>query len=314
MDDPMHLSMNANLEVEERLDRYARVRLSPDPLAVARMRARVMREARLSMAGAAGARTALSAELTTHPVRRLKLARRAAGLLAAAFLSLALATGAMAASQAGGPLYEIRVSLESLALPSDPGRRTEAEIVRLEARMAEAVAAARNGDQPAVQAALRSYEEIADEALAGAGLVQDALDRIHAALQRHVAILQAVAAGAPAQAQEAIEQNVQRAIEKNATVLERIEAASQPPGKKPATPPAGQPAGGNSPKPAKTDAAAPTHDNAVSAPPKPTNAPAKTSKPIKAPVATPAAAEQPPAGGPTDRPGRTPPAPGGNAP
>ena len=34
-------------EIERRLDAYARARLSPDPQAIARVRSRVMREARL---------------------------------------------------------------------------------------------------------------------------------------------------------------------------------------------------------------------------------------------------------------------------
>ncbi|MEO5941716.1 MAG: hypothetical protein ABIZ72_11775, partial [Candidatus Limnocylindrales bacterium] len=39
-------------EVEFRLDAYARVRLSPDPQAIARSRARIMREARLQFEAA----------------------------------------------------------------------------------------------------------------------------------------------------------------------------------------------------------------------------------------------------------------------
>ncbi len=47
----MQASIGGDLEIEQRLDAYARVRLSPTERASARMRARIMREARLTMAG-----------------------------------------------------------------------------------------------------------------------------------------------------------------------------------------------------------------------------------------------------------------------
>jgi hypothetical protein len=305
MDDPMYVSTGGDFELEQRLDRFATVRLSPDAAAVARMRARVMREARLSLAADAEARTALASVVVARERRRRVLFRRTAALMAAAVLSLGLVTGAMAASQPGGPLYDLRVSLEALALPVDLEERAEAEVVRLESRLDEILAAARIGDPAAVQAALRAYAAIADEAVAAAGLDEGALERIQTALGRHVAVLQGIVGGLPAQAAEAIEANIERAIEHNGKVLERIEAASQG-GGKPATPPGAGWPGEPAAQPAKTAKPDPT--------PKPTKAPKPDPTPVAAPQATPeAAATAPPAPGgppsadPTERPGRTPP-------
>ena len=57
MDESMQASMGGDLEIEQRLDAFARVRLSPTERASARMRARVMREARLAMATPTWSRT-----------------------------------------------------------------------------------------------------------------------------------------------------------------------------------------------------------------------------------------------------------------
>jgi hypothetical protein len=292
MDDPMNVSIGADLEVERRLDRYATVRLTPEPEAAARMRARVMRETRLAFATRAEAPSAPSKLARGRLTGRARLFRRATSLLAAASLTLGVAAGAMASSQPGGPLYDIRVSLEALALPSDPMDRADAEVVRLEARLDEVLAAARTGDQAAVQAALLAYQEIAEEALQGAGTNQAALDRISTALSRHVAVLQLVAANVPAQAREAIERNIDRAIDNNARTIERIQAASQQPGGKPGTTPADD----RTPKPSKAAKPEATPEAA-------TPAPAKTVKPTNEP-----------GGPPSEKPGKTPPGRSGGAP
>jgi len=52
MDDEMQAIDAGTFELGHRLEAYARARLSPDPRATARTRARVMREARLSFDGA----------------------------------------------------------------------------------------------------------------------------------------------------------------------------------------------------------------------------------------------------------------------
>jgi hypothetical protein len=297
MDDQM-FDATDNLELEQRLDRYARVRLSPDPDAVARMRARVMREARLDFAARAQRRVVVEAAAGRSRTQS-RLFRRAAGLLAAAGLSVGVAAGAMAASQAGGPLYPARVALEALALPADGAMRGEAELTRLEARMHEILAAVAAGDKGAVEAALRAYGAIADEALAGAGDDAALLDRIRLALGRHVAILAGVALNVPDEARAAIQRNIDRAIEHNGAVIDRIEAGASKPGGG-QQPGAGDGSADQTPKPTK--------------PPKPaaTPAAAATADPTKA--TKPPAATEKPGGPPSEKPGRTPPARGSSTP
>jgi outer membrane biosynthesis protein TonB len=208
--------------------------------------------------------------------------------LLAAGLTLAVAGGAMAASQAGGPLYPTRMWLETVTLPATGAARTDADIARLESRVEEAIAAARRGDGAAVAAALFAYEEIADEALTAAGGDAAAIERLRIALDRHVAVLQAVAAKVPPQASEAIGRNIDRAIEHNAATLNRIHANPGGPG--PHSAPAVKP--DQTAKPAKTRSD-PT--------PRPT--PARTPRPQPTPVAA-----EPPKGQPDPKPDKTPPA------
>ncbi len=229
MDEPMQASMGGDLEIEQWLDAFARVRLSPTERASARMRARVMREARLAMATPTWSTTATNS-IDVARARRGGLARRGAGLLLAAGLTLAVAGGAMAASQAGGPLYPTRMWLETVTLPSAGAARTDADIGRLESRMDEVIAAASRGDRAAVSAALLAYEEIADEALIAAAGDAAAIERLRVALDRHVAVLQAVAAKVPPQASEAIGRNIDRAIERSSATLDRIHANPGGPG------------------------------------------------------------------------------------
>lgn len=275
----MQASIGGDLEIEQRLDAYARVRLSPTERASARMRARIMREARLAMA--AGSTASLSGSIDAARARRRGgLWRRGAGLLLAAGLSLAVAGGAMAAAQAGGPLYPTRMWLETIVLPADGAARADADLVRLESRMEEVIAAARKGDRGAVAAALLAYQEIADEALLAATGNATAIDRLRIALGRHLAVLEAVAAKVPPQASEAIGRNIDRAIERNGATVDRIESNKGGPATQP----------GPAAKPDKT--AKPT--------PGPTPARAQGPQPTPAVV-------EPPKGPPDPKPDKTPP-------
>jgi hypothetical protein len=287
MDDPMQASTSGDLEMEWRLDAFAAVRLSPSARAAARMRARVMREVRLEFAARAAAPAPVTTMSETRSRRRSAVIRRGAGLLLAAALSLGVAGGAMAAAQAGGPLYSTRVWLETVTLPSGAAGRTDAEIVRLDSRMVEVLAAYRRGDGGAVAASLLAYQEIADDALAGAGDDAAALDRLRTALDRHLAVLGAVAAKVPPQASGAILQNIDRAIEHNAATVERMTGSHGAPPSKPA-------GSGNGPaasaKPDKTPR------------PTPDLAPAHTPRPQPTPVI-----EKPPKASPPAKPDKTPP-------
>ena len=103
-----------DLELERRFDSFARARLSPDPRATARIRARVMREARLHQEAA---RIALHMAPTVAASHRQAVRRLAMPFLAAA-VWLSIAVGSIAAAQAGGPLYPTRLWIEAATLPS----------------------------------------------------------------------------------------------------------------------------------------------------------------------------------------------------
>jgi hypothetical protein len=288
MDESMQALMGGDLEIEQRLDAFARVRLSPTERASARMRARIMREARLAMATPTWS-TAATSSIDVARARRGGLARRGAGLLLAAGLTLAVAGGAMAASQAGGPLYPTRMWLETVTLPSAGAARTDADILRLESRMEEVIAAASRGDRAAVAAALLAYEEIADEALLAAAGDEAATERLRIALDRHLAVLATVAAKVPPQASEAIGRNIDRAIERSSATLDRIHA--NPGGPAPQSAPAVKP--DHTGKPTTKATPAPT--------PKPT--------PVRTQPAQPTPDATQPAKGPSEpKPEKTPPA------
>jgi hypothetical protein len=209
-----------DLEIERRFEAFARARLTPDPQAVARARARVMREARLQFE---------AARIASHVVPAMTLgsrpsvARRLAMPVLAASVWLGIAVGSVAASQAGGPLYPARLWVEVTTLPTNAADRTAAEIVRLDARLGDAMTAAARGDAAAVGAALDAYREIADEAIAVSTGREDLEAIVAAALERHRGVLTAVAESlgskGNATAAAAVEAAIERAIERNSAVV-----------------------------------------------------------------------------------------------
>jgi len=303
----MQASMAADLEVERRLNDFARGRLTPSAASKARSRARVMREARIAFAGeAAGiAAATVATELAAVRARNQRAAmRRGVALFAAAVLSLAAVGGVLAASGAGGPLYGTRIWVETITLPSDPGARAAAELTRLESRLAELQAAVRKGDRAAVAAALAAYQQIADEALAGAGTDQAAIDKLVAALDRHVAVLERVAAQVPPQAAASIQLNIQKAISHSDAAIQRIEAGSNAGGNEGGNGDAG---GGAAPAAQPTGGSGSPSEPMTIPKPKPTPKPHPTAAPTAAPAA--ATAEptpKAPPGKPSARPDKTP--------
>jgi hypothetical protein len=301
MDEPMQATPTADMELEQRLHAYARARLNIAPEAAARVRARLMLEARQALGG--GATTGLTLVGTRPNARpdartgsRMRTrARRGGALLLAAGLAVGVLAGTAAAATPGGPLYGARVWVEEITLPADPTERAAAELQRLESRLVEIQAAAQSGDRGAVAAAIAAYGQIADEALAEAGTDASRLDLLRLALDRHLAILQGVAATAPAQASDAIQRNIDRAVEHNDATLQKI--ASQTP-----SPNANQDGGGG-----QGDAGAnlgggadrgggtgaePDRSPKPEATPKPTSTPDPTPKPHQ--TAKPVATSEPP--------------------
>jgi len=210
-------------EIELRLESYAHARLSPDPRAAARARARVMREARLQFEAS---RIAAHMAPAVARGRRRSLFRRMAMPLLAASVWIGIAVGSISAAQPGGPLYPTRMWIENATLPSGAAARAGTELARLDARLYEASAAAARGDAGAVQAALEAYRQIADETVA-ATAEDPALEAlIAAALDKHRAVLTAVAASLAGKGNDtaatAVEASIQRAIAHNQAVIDQI--------------------------------------------------------------------------------------------
>jgi uncharacterized membrane protein YgcG len=222
MDDDMQAMDAGTIELGRRLDAFARARLSPDPRRTARTRARVLREARLSFEAA---RIAVHVAPAIAASNRSMRSRLVMPFLAAA-LWLGIAVGSISAAQAGGPLYPTRMWAEAALLPSDPTARTDAELDRMDARLAEAVSGAARGDRLAVSASLDAYFLIADDAIAGSANDPGLEARVAKALNQHQDVLALIAERLADKgnttASDAIERNIERAIEHNATVILNI--------------------------------------------------------------------------------------------
>jgi Domain of unknown function (DUF5667) len=211
-----HNGSTANDELARRLEAYARVRLSPSPAAVARMRSGVMSAVAGAAASGPIAETMRPAEVREGRIirfRQMRFAppRTAIAALLAATLSLLLISGAAFASTPGGPLYGVRMWVESVALPSEPDARADAELNRLEARMDEVLLAAGAGNGSGVNAALAAYDQILTDALDAASRGQlDHTQRLALALNRHHQVLIDLLDQVPDQARDAIANAIER--------------------------------------------------------------------------------------------------------
>ena len=266
MDDGMIDLMAGDARLRRRLEAYAVLRLTPDLAASSRIRARVLAVAHRH-ADLARADAALTIVTETTEARRPARRRRAAwqralvGLLAAS-LALGAATGTAFAARPGGALYEPRVWLETLTLPSDPSQRALAELDRLERRLSEAAEAVRSGDTAGATAALEAYERILEQASAAAIASRDdvAAAVLETGVGHNLDVLRALMLAVPDEAAGAIARVVQRVIDRSDGAIERIERGQGAP----AGAPIGEPAG-SSAKPTKAPTPEPT--------PKPTKKP-----------------------------------------
>jgi hypothetical protein len=253
------------------LDAYADARLRVDPETRARSRARVMAQARA--AGVADRRAAAAAG--SRPRLALGRFRMPAVMAATLLLVAALTVGtALAGSGPGGPLYAARLWVEELTLPSDAEARAEAQLARLESRLAEASAAAEAGNGAAVTAALDAYRATVEAALGDAGVVLTRREHLAAQLGLHVAVLDALVSLVPERASEAI----RAAVERTEVRIEEIIATppNQAPGK-PETPPGGLEATPKPTPPGKPEATPkPTPPGKPETPPKEPETPKPT--------------------------------------
>jgi hypothetical protein len=207
-------------ELTRRLEAYAEARLSPDLSASSRMRAHVMAaaERHAALARADADREATNVLPFAQDRTRRPRWRRPLTALLAAGLTLGLGVGTVAASQAGGPLYDVRVWTETLTLPTEANARAQAELNRLSARLAEAAAAAAAGDPNAANAALEAYGSIVNEATAGASGNAAAAATLDDGVRRNIEVLSALVTKVPEQARDAI----QHAIERSDSAVEEL--------------------------------------------------------------------------------------------
>lgn len=286
-------------ELTRRLEAYAEARLSPELSATIRMRTRVMaaahRQAALARADADRA-AVVAAQAHADRTRRSQWRRPLTALLAAG-LTLAVGVGSVAASQAGGPLYGVRIWAEALTLPSEADARAQAELQRLQDRLAEAAAATAAGDTNAANAALEAYAAIVNEATADAGNDVSAAATLETGVRSNIDVLEVLVGRVPT---DAARDAIQRAIDRSDSALDEMH------GNPNGTPPAAQPE--KSAKPTKTE-----QPDKTANPNKPTDVPAAATakpNPTPKPEATTKAATTPkpdrtPRGGPpTVPPGR----------
>jgi hypothetical protein len=276
-------------ELTRRLAAYAEARLSPELSATIRMRTRVMaaahRQAALARADAdrAAAHPVIAAPAQADRTRRSHWRRPLTALLAAG-LTLGVGVGSVAASQAGGPLYGARVWAETLTLPSEADARAQAQLERLQDRLAEAAAATAAGDLNAANAALEAYAAIVNDATENAGNDVSAAATLENGVRSNIDVLTVLAERfetGHGQAGEAIDRALQRTIDRSDSALDKLH------GNPNLAPPAAEPS--RSPRPDKT-----------ANPNKPTDVPAAaTAKPQSTPKPEP---DRTPRGGPPSEP------------
>lgn len=240
MTDSFDRDLAALDQVEDLLEAYAEARLRPAGPVLARMRANVLREAslRIAVVAADERRAAVGAATSRWGLPRLQLPRRAMALGMAAALTLGTSAAVLAAPP-GSPFYNARVAIELAFLPTQVDQRLASHELHLDERLAEAEAAAARGDLGGVAAALAAYQAEVDAAVADVGDDAARLAHLEAALAKHTAVLQALAARLPEQA--AIEHAIDTS-QKAATKLKEKAAGGKPsaaPGGKPSSEPAG---------------------------------------------------------------------------
>lgn len=230
-----HPSLQALDEIEDLLEAYAEARLSPSSPILARMRRAVLAEAAsVAATRAAERRAAERAEAPRRPLSwlpRLLVPRPVFGAGFAVALTLGIGSAVLAAPP-GSPFYNARVALEAAFLPVEIDARLAAHEEHLDARLAEAEAAAARGDAPALSAALAAYDAEVAAALAEVGSDADLLAHLEAMLAKHVDVLTALEAKVPEQA------SVDKAIENSQKAIGKIKERN---GRgRPSDPPGGQ--------------------------------------------------------------------------
>ena len=157
---------------------------------------------------------------TPHSHRHRRGPSRVVALLLAAALTLAAAVSVSAASTPGGPLYGVRIWLETATLPADDDARALERIRQIEDRLLDAEQAIASGDQNAVAAAIHAYREAVAGALAEVGTDADHLTRLQAALGNHLVVLGVLADKVP----EAAQPGISNALDASQKAVDKIKS------------------------------------------------------------------------------------------
>lgn len=195
-------------ELGRLLGAFASARLAPDRTAVTRLRAGVIEEARMRV---------LDARLSRGRRRRARFA----ALAIAAALTIGGTASVTAASSAGGPLYQVRIWLETAGLSGDENTRALERLHQVDARVLDLERAASAGDENAVSAAIDAYRDAVRAAVeeAEVGTDNDRLEALKAALDLHLVVLERLSQRVPDPAMKAIN----HAIEASHKAVERID-------------------------------------------------------------------------------------------
>jgi hypothetical protein len=215
-DEMQALEPLAGEALERQLARYARVRLDPTPAQSRRARTAIMEAAwrrRLEPANVVPLRRSRRGLFASWTARRL-----GASMAAAVLAGLLVGSATFAATRAGAPLYDARLTFEALTLPADPEARLEAELAQAQTRLAELVEAAGRGDQGAVQAALAGYGRSLDDLAATTG---GPASRALEAVEFHRAVLLHLMDTVPEQALPGLE----NALARSSGVIDKLGAA-----------------------------------------------------------------------------------------
>ena len=217
------LEPSAGDELERMLARFARVRLDPSPTQTRQARARVVEEAwrrHISEIDASAAATqGKGARFRRVPFATWRPRRITLSLAAAVLAGLLVGSSAFAASRAGGPLYEARITVEALMLPSDPSARLNAQLEQAQARLADIVDATGRSDPGAVAAAIKAY----DQAVSDLGSTTElGTERARVMIELHVGVLEQLLAGATGPSAQGLE----NAVSHSSSVIERFDAGA----------------------------------------------------------------------------------------
>jgi len=199
-------------EVERELAAYASARLSPDRFATTRMRAFVMEHARQQTAPVPAPRFGGFFAL------RVSLRGLAAVALVAVLAISGGAATALAASP-GGPLYGVRVQIETALLPSSGIARADAQIGLLNERSEEITDAVDSGNAAGADAAADAYGDQVDQAIAGAAAQRAALLDLRATLVKQLAHFQSLV-----KPNDASAANLQKLIAKTQAAIAAVDA------------------------------------------------------------------------------------------